>query len=119
MAITRCLIWKSSVVWENLEQWVRGKIQGYLQDLLEDEMTVFLGNPLCAHAQKRPRTPKRRSSAGAVAAALLDRDWERMVAFYRYPKEHWVHLRTTNPIEIAFRRCAAAYRCGQAVQESR
>ncbi len=34
---------KSSVVWENLEQWVRGKIQGYLQDLLEDEMTVFLG----------------------------------------------------------------------------
>ncbi|MGH8511177.1 MAG: transposase, partial [Gammaproteobacteria bacterium] len=34
---------KSSVVWENLEGWVRGRIQGYLQDLLEEEVTVFLG----------------------------------------------------------------------------
>jgi len=36
------------------------------------------------------------------AADLLDRDWERMVAYYRYPSEHWKHLRTTNPIESAF-----------------
>jgi len=34
---------KSSVVWENLEEWVRGKIQCYLQDILEEEVTVFLG----------------------------------------------------------------------------
>jgi len=32
---------RSSVVWENLEAWVRGRIQGYLQDLLEEEVTVF------------------------------------------------------------------------------
>lgn len=37
-----------------------------------------------------------------AAAELLDRDWERMVTFYRYPKEHWIHLRTTNPIESPF-----------------
>lgn len=37
-----------------------------------------------------------------AAAELLDHDWERMVAFYRYPKEHWIHLRTTNPIESPF-----------------
>lgn len=37
-----------------------------------------------------------------AAAELLDHDWERMVSFYRYPKEHWVHLRTTNPIESPF-----------------
>ncbi|MBA3493540.1 MAG: transposase [Gammaproteobacteria bacterium] len=36
------------------------------------------------------------------AAEILDHDWERMVSFYRYPKEHWVHLRTTNPIESPF-----------------
>jgi len=36
------------------------------------------------------------------AGRLLDRDWERMVTFYRYPKEHWPHLRTTNPIESPF-----------------
>lgn len=37
-----------------------------------------------------------------AAAELLGHDWERMVSFYRYPKEHWRHLRTTNPIESPF-----------------
>lgn len=37
-----------------------------------------------------------------AAAELLDRDWERMVAFYNYPKAHWQHLRTTNPVESPF-----------------
>jgi len=37
-----------------------------------------------------------------AAAELLDHDWERMVTFYRYPIEHWRHLRTTNPIEPPF-----------------
>lgn len=36
------------------------------------------------------------------AAALIDVDWERMVAFYAFPKEHWKHLRTTNPVESPF-----------------
>ena len=36
------------------------------------------------------------------AARLLDDDWERMVTFYRFPKEHWTHLRTTNPVESQF-----------------
>ena len=36
------------------------------------------------------------------AGEVLDRDWERMLAFYRFPKEHWGHLRTTNPIESPF-----------------
>jgi len=36
------------------------------------------------------------------AAGKLKRDWERMVTFYSYPKEHWRHLRTTNIIESPF-----------------
>jgi hypothetical protein len=36
------------------------------------------------------------------AAETLERDWERMVAFYGFPKEHWKHLRTTNPVESPF-----------------
>jgi transposase-like protein len=36
------------------------------------------------------------------AAKILDDDWERMITFYSYPKEHWKHLRTTNPIESPF-----------------
>jgi putative transposase len=37
----------------------------------------------------------------AAAEALL-RDWERMVTFYGFPREHWKHLRTTNPVESPF-----------------
>jgi len=36
------------------------------------------------------------------AVATLLRDWERMVTFYRFPKEHWIHLRTTNIVESPF-----------------
>lgn len=36
------------------------------------------------------------------AGRLLDRDWERMVSFYAFPKQHWKHLRTTNVIESPF-----------------
>ena len=36
------------------------------------------------------------------AADLIDQDWERLVTFYRYPKEHWLHLRTTNVVESPF-----------------
>lgn len=32
----------------------------------------------------------------------LERDWERLMAFYAFPKEHWKHLRTTNPVESPF-----------------
>ena len=36
------------------------------------------------------------------AASLIDVDWERMVTFYRYPAEHWRHLRTSNIVESPF-----------------
>jgi putative transposase len=38
----------------------------------------------------------------AAAAETVQRDWDEFVAFYRFPKEHWVHLRTSNPIESIF-----------------
>lgn len=38
----------------------------------------------------------------AKAAEILGRDWERMVSFYDFPKEHWKHIRTTNVIESPF-----------------
>lgn len=38
----------------------------------------------------------------ARAATLLREDWERMVAYYDFPQEHWKHLRTTNPVESPF-----------------
>ena len=36
------------------------------------------------------------------AVEKLRSDWDRMVTFYSFPKEHWVHLRTTNVVESPF-----------------
>jgi len=32
----------------------------------------------------------------------LLRDWDDFVTFYDFPTEHWLHLRTTKPIESVF-----------------
>jgi putative transposase len=36
-----------------------------------------------------------------AAAKIID-DLDVLLAFFDYPAEHWVHLRTTNPIESTF-----------------
>jgi len=36
------------------------------------------------------------------AAAKITGDEDELLAFYDYPAEHWIHLRTTNPIESTF-----------------
>ena len=36
------------------------------------------------------------------AAAKIADDLDVLLAFYDYPAEHWIHLRTTNPIESTF-----------------
>jgi transposase-like protein len=36
------------------------------------------------------------------AAELIDENWEQMVTFYQFPRDHWRHLRTTNVVESPF-----------------
>jgi putative transposase len=36
------------------------------------------------------------------AAAKITDDLDVLLEFYNYPAEHWIHLRTTNPIESTF-----------------
>jgi putative transposase len=45
---------------------------------------------------------KRYANDYQKAAEKLLSDWDRMVTFYSFPKEHWVHLRTTNVVESPF-----------------
>ena len=42
----------------------------------------------------RPRWPK--------AADKVRADLDRLLTFYDYPAEHWIHLKTSNPIESTF-----------------
>ena len=43
-----------------------------------------------------------RAGGRTDAAETVLRDWESFVSFYDFPVEHWVHLRTTNPLESMF-----------------
>jgi transposase-like protein len=43
-----------------------------------------------------------RAEGQMAAADTLYRDWEDFVTFYDFPQEHWLHLRTTNPLESVF-----------------
>src|SRR5438270_8081454 len=43
-----------------------------------------------------------RSLGQLPAIACLERDWEDFVTLYDFPEEHWVHVRTSNPIESIF-----------------
>lgn len=57
----------------------------------------------CEHAREaarrfdveyRPRWPK--------AADKVSKDLDQLLTFYDFPAQHWVHLKTSNPIESAF-----------------
>ena len=43
----------------------------------------------------------RQAGQGAAAETVL-RDLDDFLTFYDFPQEHWLHLRTTNPIESIF-----------------
>jgi putative transposase len=57
------------------------------QDACEEQRTQFL---------------KRYRQLAPKAVERLLHDWERLVTFYQFPREHWRHLRTTNVVESPF-----------------
>jgi len=54
----------SRVIWDNLEEWVRRKVQEFIQALLEDEITELLGRPKSARRQVVDSLPVYRNGHG-------------------------------------------------------
>ncbi len=52
--------------------------------------------------RRREQFARRYGKAYPKAVETLHRDWEQLVAFYRFPTAHWKHLRTTNIVESPF-----------------
>jgi putative transposase len=52
--------------------------------------------------QRDALSARLRAQGQEQAAACLERDWKDFVTFYDFPQEHWVHVRTSNPIESIF-----------------
>jgi transposase-like protein len=46
-------------------------------------------------------TSRYRKLAPKAVERLAD-DWDRLITFYQFPREHWPHLRTTNVVESPF-----------------
>ena len=53
-----------SIVWENLEGWVRGKVQEFVQTILEAEVSDLLGRSKAARRQGIDAAPGYRNGYG-------------------------------------------------------
>jgi len=54
------------------------------------------------HAERAMEDFARDFSKWPKAVSKLTSDREALLAFYDFPAEHWIHLRTSNPIESTF-----------------
>jgi len=92
----RC--WNHKIV--NVLDKVPKKVQPQAKRRLQD---IAYAESRLASEEKRDVFLKWCREEGYRAAGdTLVRDWERMVTFYQFPKEHWKHLRTTNVVESPF-----------------
>ena len=57
---------------------------------------------LCAATTLRDTFARTYRRVFPKAVACLERDGERLVAYYAFPQEHWTQLRTTNVSEFPF-----------------
>lgn len=74
---------------------------------LHDEVTGLLREMYKADTRDNAETLMRQFAHGygdtyPRAVDCLLKDQEALLTYYRYPKEHWVSLKTTNPIESIF-----------------
>ena len=76
------------------------KLQGAARSLLTK--IPYAETREAAEHQKRGFPTWCTKRGHADVGRRLDRDWERMVTFYQFPRAHWKHLRTSNPVESPF-----------------
>lgn len=91
----RCWVHKTANVLNKLPKSIQAKAKSMLQEIWMAETRQQADQAFDLFvASFEGKYPK------AVACLLKDRDV--LLTFYDFPAEHWVHLRTTNPIESTF-----------------
>ena len=91
----RCWVHKTANVLNYLPKAVQPKAKKALQEIWMAEDRVSAHKAFDHFVQTyQAKYPK--------AVACLEKDREALLAFYDFPAEHWVHIRTTNPIESTF-----------------
>ena len=91
----RCWVHKTANILNKLPKSQQPKAKSALHEIWmaasRQEAETAFGRFLTVY---RPKYPK--------AAECLEKDREALLAFYDFPAEHWIHIRTTNPIESTF-----------------
>lgn len=91
----RCWVHKTANILNKVPKSLQPKINSRLQDIwmAEDRKSAYKAYDLFV---------KDYSAKYKKATECLIKDKEEMLAFYDFPAEHWVHIRTSNPIESTF-----------------
>ena len=91
----RCWVHKTANVLAAAPKSVQGKLKEALQNIWMAETQV--------EAEKAfEQTVLRFGDKYPKAIEKLTKDQTELLAFYQFPAKHWVHIRTTNPIESTF-----------------
>lgn len=91
----RCWVHKTANVLDKMPKRVQPKAKGALHEIWMAPSRVDAERAFDAFvAMFAAKYPK--------AAACLEKDRDALLTFYDFPAEHWVHVRTTNPIESTF-----------------
>lgn len=91
----RCWVHKTANVLNDLPKGKQGKAKSMLHDIWMAETKADANRAFDLFLETwQAKYPK--------AAACLAKDRDVLLAFYDFPAEHWVHIRTTNPIESTF-----------------
>lgn len=91
----RCWVHKTANVLNKMPKGVQAKAKAMLHDIWMAETKADAEKAFDLFAETFGA-----KYAGAVAC--LEKDREALLTFYDFPAEHWIHLRTTNPIESTF-----------------
>lgn len=91
----RCWVHKTANVLNKLPKSIQARAKSMLQEIWMAETRQQANEAFDLFIESfEAKYPK------AVACLVKDRDV--LLTFYDFPAEHWVHLRTTNPIESTF-----------------
>ncbi|MFY9610569.1 MAG: IS256 family transposase [Blastocatellia bacterium] len=91
----RCWVHKTANVLNALPKSLHGKAKGALHE-------IWMAPTRAQALEAFERFVKGYRAKYPGAVEKLTKDREALLAFYDFPAEHWLHLRTTNPIESTF-----------------
>jgi len=91
----RCWVHKTANVLDKLPKSVQPKVKSDLHE-------IYLAETRDSAHKAFDSTLRRFRDKYPKAMENLEKDRDELLAFYDFPAAHWIHLRTTNPIESTF-----------------